>query len=137
MFLTMYLNQDVYDIYFSVIISLLLISFILYFLLSREYNYFLIRDQEYINFCRTFSLLSISYILILQGRIIYIITNMKYSLDLTGSNNLVDELELENNDSNIILSCILILSIIITILAVKKPQLKKIRVDELDMIEIP
>ena len=133
----MYLNQDVYDIYFSVIISLLLISFILYFLLSREYNYFLIRDLEYINFCRTFSLLSISYILILQGRIIYIITNMKYSLDLTGSNNLVDELELENNDSNIILFCILILSIIITILAVKKPQLKKIRVDELDMIEIP
>ena len=133
----MYLNQDVYDIYFSVIISLLLISFILYFLLSREYNYFLIRDQEYINFCRTFSLLSISYILILQGRIIYIITNMKYSLDLTGSNNLVDELELENNDSNIILSCILFISIIITILAVKKPQLKKIRVDELDMIELP
>ena len=133
----MYLNQDVYDIYFSVIISLLLISFILYFLLSREYNYFLIRDQEYINFCRTFSLLSISYILILQGRIIYIITNMKYSLDLTGSNNLVDELELENNDSNIILFCILFISIIITILAVKKPQLKKIRVDELDMIELP
>ena len=133
----MYLNQDVYDIYFSVIISLLLISFILYFLLSREYNYFLIRDQEYINFCRTFSLLSISYILILQGRIIYIITNMKYSLDLTGSNNLVDELELENNDSNIILFCILFISIIITILAVKNPQLKKIRVDELDMIEIP
>ena len=133
----MYLNQDVYDIYFSVIISLLLISFILYFLLSREYNYFLIRDQEYINFCRTFSLLSISYILILQGRIIYIITNMKYSLDLTGSNNLVDELELENNDSNIILFCILFISIIITILAVKKPQLKNIRVDELDMMEIP
>jgi hypothetical protein len=133
----MYLNQDVYDIYFSVIISLFLISFILYFLLSREYNYFLIHDQEYINFCRTFSLLSISYILILQGRIIYIITNMKYSLDLTGSNNLVDELELENNDSNIILFCILFISIIITILAVKKPQLKKIRVDELDMIEIP
>ena len=133
----MYLNQDVYDIYFSVIISLLLISFILYFLLSREYNYFLIRDQEYINFCRTFSLLSISYILILQGRIIYIITNMKYSLDLTGSNNLVDELELENNDSNIILFCILFISIIITILAVKKPQLKKIRVDELDMIDLP
>ena len=133
----MYLNQDVYDIYFSVIISLFLISFILYFLLSREYNYFLIHDQEYINFCRTFSLLSISYILILQGRIIYIITNMKYSLDLTGSNNLVEELELENNDSNIILFCILFISIIITILAVKKPQLKKIRVDELDMIEIP
>jgi hypothetical protein len=133
----MYLNQDVYDIYFSVIISLLLISFILYFLLSREYNYFLIRDQEYINFCRTFSLLSISYILILQGRIIYIITNMKYSLDLTGSNNLVDELELENNDSNIILFCILFISIIITILSVKKPQLKNIRVDELDMMEIP
>lgn len=133
----MYLNQDVYDIYFSVIISLFLISFILYFLLSREYNYFLIHDQEYINFCRTFSLLSISYILILQGRIIYIITNMKYSLDLTGSNNLVDELELENNDSNIILFCILFISIIITILAVKKPQLKKIRVDELDMIELP
>lgn len=133
----MYLNQDIYDIYFSVIISLFLISFILYFLLSREYNYFIIRDQEYINFCRTFSLLSISYILILQGRIIYIITNMKYSLDLTGSNNLVDELELENNDSNIILFCILFISIIITILAVKKPQLKKIRVDELDMIELP
>ena len=133
----MYLNQDVYDIYFSVIISLFLISFILYFLLSREYNYFIIHDQEYINFCRTFSLLSISYILILQGRIIYIITNMKYSLDLTGSNNLVDELELENNDSNIILFCILFISIIITILAVKKPQLKRIRVDELDMIETP
>jgi hypothetical protein len=125
----MYLDKNINDIFISVIISLLLLSFILYsYLIIIGFKYFGPKSRNYLDFCKSFSLLSLSYLIILQFRIIYIVSNMKYSLNISYSSsesNLIDDIEINKIDNYLNVTLIICLSfcltIPITILSVRIP----------------
>ena len=123
----MYLDKDINNIFITVIISLLLLFFILYSLLIIiGFKYFGVKNKNYIDFCKSFSLLSLSYLIILQIRIIYIVSNMRYSLNISYSgseSNLIDDIEINKIDNylnfNLIIYLSFCLTIPITILSVR------------------
>ena len=125
----MYLDKDINDIFITIIISLLLLFFILYsFLIIIGVKYFDVKNKNYIDFCKSFSLLSLSYLIILHFRIIYIVSNMRYLMNISYSSsesNLIDDIEINKIDNHLNATLIICLSfcltIPITILSVRIP----------------